>query len=74
MWVIGRITKARAIGTTARNGFGYPGIGATIIDGFVGIMSAVASGIASMPGSIITTMTTITIPIAIRTQSQWWRK
>jgi hypothetical protein len=31
----------------------------------------VASGIASMPGSIITTMTmtTITIPIAIRTQS-----
>ncbi len=71
MWVIGRITKARPIGTTATNGFGYPGLGATIIDGFVGIMSAVASGIASMPGNIITTMTmtTITIPIAIRTQS-----
>jgi len=61
MWVIGRITKAQAIGTTATNGFGYPGFGGNIIDGFVGIMSAVASGIASMPGSIITTTTMTTI-------------
>ena len=43
----------------ATNGCGYPGIGGnTITDGFMGIMSAVASGIANMPGSITTTMTT----------------
>ena len=59
MWVIGRITKARAIGTTATNGFGYPGFGGNIIDGFVGIMSAVANGVASMPGSITITTTMV---------------
>jgi hypothetical protein len=43
----------------ATNGCGYPGIGGnTITDGFMGITSAVASGIANMPGSITTTMTT----------------
>ena len=70
MWVIGRITKAQAIGTTATNGFSYPGFGGNIIDGFVGIMSAVASGIASMPGSIITTMTMTVITITIVTRAQ----
>ena len=70
MWVIGRITKAQAIGTTATNGFGYPGFGGNIIDGFVGIMSAVASGIASMPGSIIATMTTTAGTITIVTRAQ----
>jgi len=70
MWVIGRITKAQAIGTTATNGFGYPGFGGNIIDGFVGIMSAVASGIASMPGSIIATMTTTASTITIVTRAQ----
>ena len=50
----------RAIGTVATNGCGYPGIGGnTITDGFMGIMSAVASGIANMPGSITTIMTTM---------------
>ena len=45
----------------ATNGYGYPGVGANTIDGSTAIMSAVANGIASMPGSIITTATTITI-------------
>ena len=50
----------QAIGTMATNGCGYPGLGGnTITDGFMGIMSAVASGIANMPGSITTTMTTM---------------
>jgi hypothetical protein len=54
----------------ATNGFGYLGIGATIIDGFVAIMSAVANGIASMPGSIITTAIAIMIMIMIVTRAQ----
>ena len=37
---------------------GYFG-GNTITDGFMGIMSAVASGIANMPASITTTKTTM---------------
>lgn len=50
----------RAIGTVATNGCGYPGIGGnTITTGCMGIMSAVASGIANMPESITTTMTTM---------------
>ena len=52
----------RAIGTVATNGCGYPGIGGnTITDGLMGIMSAVASGIANMPKSITTTTTTTII-------------
>ena len=44
----------------ATNGCGYPGIGGnTITDGCMGIMSAVASGIANMPGSITTIITTM---------------
>ena len=68
--MIGRITRVRPIGTMATNGFGYLGIGATIIDGFVAIMSAVANGIASMPGSIITTAIAIMIMIMIVTRAQ----
>jgi hypothetical protein len=49
----------RAIGTVATNGCGYPGIGGNTITGCMGIMSAVASGIANMPESITTTMTTM---------------
>ena len=72
MSAIGPITRAPDIGTMATNGCGCPGIGASIIDGFMGLMSAVASSIANAPGNI--TSTIITIVMNITTTSTIARK
>src|ERR1700720_3151289 len=72
MSAIGRIMRVPDIGIMVTNGCGCPGIGASIIDGFMGLMSAVASSVANTPGNI--TGTTITIMMNIITTSTSARK
>ena len=66
MSVIGRITRARAIGTMDTNGCGCR-VTANMITGFMDVTSAAANFIANTPANIIT-ITNITTTIGTKKQ------